>query len=195
MERLFRFRDQHPRQPPGVDRTLALRAAHAGRGRVRPHPAGLRAHALHQHALLRVARLSARQGDRPRRCDGVAVRHQRAAHVRGGVRDHAAHRPQDRRSGQGMGGRPHLGLHSELRAHRRRLHRTLYPQDHTARRPARHARGRVHRLHLPAAGAGDVHDPGHRGGVFRHHPRELVRRRALFQGDPGGSHRHRRRSC
>lgn len=57
--------------------------------------------------------------------------------------------------------------------------------------PARHARGRVHRLHLPAAGAGDVHDPGHRGGVFRHHPRELVRRRALFQGDPGRSHRHR----
>ena len=52
-------------------------------------------------------------------------------------------------------------------AHGRWFHRTLYPQDHTPRRLARHARGRVHCVHLPAAGAGDVHDPDHRGGVFR----------------------------
>ena len=56
-------------------------------------------------------------------CRPRCPRASRAAHVRGGVRDHAAHRPQDRRSGQGMGGRPHLGIHSELRAHGRRLHR------------------------------------------------------------------------
>ena len=53
---------------------------------------------------------------------------------------------------KGSGGRPHLGVHSELRAHGRRLHRTLYPQDHAPRRLARHARGRVHRVRLPAAG-------------------------------------------
>ncbi len=29
------------------------------------------------------------------------------------------------------------------------IRKITYPQDHTARRPARHARGRVHRMHLP----------------------------------------------
>ena len=39
------------------------------------------------------------------------------------VRDHAADRAQDRRPGQGLGGRPDLGLRAELRADGRRLHR------------------------------------------------------------------------
>ena len=37
-----------------------------------------------------------------------------------------------------------------------------HPQNHAARGAARHAGRRVHHLHLHAAGAGDVHDAGHR---------------------------------
>ena len=35
-----------------------------------------------------------------------------------------------------------------------------HPQDHAARRAARHARRRLDRLHLDAPGARDVHDAG-----------------------------------
>ena len=38
----------------------------------------------------------------------------------------------------------------------------LHPQDHAARRAARHARRRVGRLHLHAPGHGDLHDAGDR---------------------------------
>ena len=48
-------------------------------------------------------------------------------------------------------------------------------------------------LHLDAAGAGNVHDAGDRPGLLRHHPGELVRRRALSEGHSGRSGRHRRR--
>ena len=74
-----------------------------------------------------------------------------------------------------------------------RLHRADRAQDHAARRAARHARRRVDRVHLDAARGGDVHDAGHRHRVLRHHPRELVRRRALLAGHSGGARRDRGR--
>ena len=53
-----------------------------------------------------------------------------------------------------------------------------HPQDHAARRAARHAGRRLDHLHLHAPGAGNVHDAGDRPGLLRHHHGELVRRRA-----------------
>ncbi len=129
----------------------------------------------------------------PHRRLRAALGHQRAAHVRGHVRDHAADRAQDRRSDQGLGGRADLGVHPELRADDRRLRRADHPQDHAARRAARHAGRRLDRLHLDAPGAGDVHDAGDRRRLLRDHPGELVRRRALLQGHPGGPRRDRGR--
>ena len=135
--------------------------------------------------------------DRPRRRLRAAVGHQRAAHVRRHVRDHAADLAQDRRSDQGLGGRADLGVHPELRADDRRLHRARASADHAARGAARHAGRRLDHLHLDAAGAGDVHDAGDRPHLLRHHPGELVRRRALSErhsGRPGGDrgrHAHR----
>ena len=56
------------------------------------------------HDVLRLARLSAGEEDRPHRCLRAAVRHQRAAHVRRRVRDHAAdpdhHQGSDARPGK-----------------------------------------------------------------------------------------------
>ena len=94
---------------------------------------------------------------------------------------------------QGLGGRAGLGVLPELHPDRRRLHRALDPQDHAARRPARHAGRRLHRLHLDAPGAGDVHDADHRRHLLRHHPGRLVRRRALPAQPAGRAGRHRRR--
>ena len=96
-----------------------------------------------------------------------------------------------RRSGQGLGGRPRLGVLPELHPDDRRLRRALYPQDHAARGAARHAGRRLDRLHLDAPGAGDVPHAGHRPRLPRHHPGELVRRRALSARHPGGPRRHR----
>ena len=50
------------------------------------------------------------------------------------------------------------------------------PQDHAARRPARHARRRVDHLHLHAPRAGNVHDAGDRPDLLCRDPGELVRR-------------------
>ena len=58
--------------------------------------------------------------------------------------------------------------------------------DHAARRAARHARGRLDRLHLDAAGAGDVPDAGDRHRLPRHHPGRLVRRVRYPRGIPAG---------
>ena len=58
---------------------------------------------------------------------------------------------QDRRSGQGLGGRAHLGLHPELRADGGGFIAPDHPQDHAARRAARHAGRRLDHLHLDAA--------------------------------------------
>ncbi len=69
----------------------------------------------------------------------------------------------------------------------------VYPQDHAARRAARHAGRRLDHLHLDAAGARDVHDAGDRHRLLRHHPGELVRRRALSEGHSGRPGRHRGR--
>ena len=68
-----------------------------------------------------------------------------------------------------------------------------HPQDHPAGGAAGHPGRRVDRLHLHAPGAGDVHDPGHRPGLLRGHPGQLVRRRALLEGHPGRPGGHRRR--
>ena len=100
---------------------------------------------------------------------------------------------QDRRSDQGLGGGPGLGVLPELHPDDRRLHRALYPQDHAARGPARHAGRRLDHLHLDAAGARDVHDAGDRPGLLRHHPGELVRRLPISEGHSGRARRHRRR--
>ena len=55
-----------------------------------------------------------------------------------------------------------------------------HPQDHAARGAARLARRHFHHLHLDAARPARVRDAAHRHGLLRHHPGELVRRRALF---------------
>ncbi len=94
---------------------------------------------------------------------------------------------QDRRPGQGLGGRSRVGLRAELRADGRRLRRADRAQDHAARCAARHARRRVDRVHLDAARGRDVHDAGHRHRVLCDHSGELVWRRALLaSGIPAG---------
>ena len=146
---------------------------------VRPHPAGARADDVPVHLLLCVAGLPAGAEDRTQRCLRAALGRQRAAHVHRHLRDHAADHHQDRRSHEGLVGRPGLGVLPELHPDDRRLHRALYPEDHAARRPARHARRRVGHLHLDAAGARNVHDAADRPGLLCHHPGELVRRREI----------------
>ena len=74
-----------------------------------------------------------------------------------------------------------------------RLHRADHPEDHPAGGAAGHAGRRVDRLHLHATRAGDVHDPGHRRGLLRGHPGQLVRRRPLLEGHPRRPGGHRRR--
>ena len=86
---------------------------------------------------------------------------------------------------------PGLGVLPELHPDDRRLHRPLYPPDHAARRPARHARRRLDRLHLDAPGARDLLEPGDRRGLLRDHPGQLVRRRALSARHPGRPGRDR----
>ena len=54
---------------------------------------------------------------------------------------------------EGLVGRPGLGVLPELHPDDRRLHRAFHPEDHAARRLARHARRRLGHLHLDAAGA------------------------------------------
>ena len=112
LERVLRFRHQHPRQPAGADRPAALRAEDARRPGVRAHPPGGRADDGAVDAVLRVARLPARAAHRPHRRLRAAVGHQRAAHVRRRVRDHAADHAQDRRPGQGLGSRARPGCSS-----------------------------------------------------------------------------------
>ncbi len=67
------------------------------------------------------------------------------------------------------------------------------PPRHAARRPARHAGRRLHRLHLDAPGARDVPHAGHRRLLPRDHPRRLVRRPALPARHPRRPRRHRLR--
>ena len=57
---------------------------------------------------------------------------------------------QDRRSDQGLGSGPDLGVHPELRADDRRFRRAVHPQDHAARGAARHAGRRLDHVHLHA---------------------------------------------
>ena len=61
------------------------------------------------------------------------------------------------RSDAGLGGRPDLGVHAKFRADGRRLHRSLYPQDHPARRPAWVAGRHLDHLHLHEPGGAGVH--------------------------------------
>ena len=131
--------------------------------------------------------------DRPQRCLRAAVGRQRAAHVHRHLRGHAADHAENRRSDQGLVGRPGLGVLPELHPDDRRLHRAVHPQDHAARGAARHAGRRFRDLHLDAPGAGDVHDAADRPGLLRHHHGELVRRRAISEGDSGRAGRDRRR--
>ena len=166
----------------GLLRFVLEDAGHAG---IRPHPAGARADAVPFHVLLCVAGLPAGAEDRTQRRLRASVRRQRAAHVHRHLRDHAADHHQDRRSPQGLVGRPRLGVLSELHPDDRRLHRTLYPENHAACRLARHARRRLGDIHLDAAGAGNVHDTADRSRLLRHHPGELVRRREISQGNSG----------
>ena len=171
----------------------AVRAADADRHRLRPHPARARADDVPLDRLLRVARLPASQEDRARRRLRAALGHLGAAHVRRHLRDHAADRDRDRRPDQGLGGRPRLGVLPELHPDDRRLRRALHPPRHAACGAARHAGGRLDRLHLDAPGARDVHDAGDRRRLPRDHPRRLVRRRALSARHPGRACRHRLR--
>ncbi len=57
---------------------------------------------------------------------------------------------------KGWSAGPGLGVLPELHPDDRRLHRAVHPQDHAARRAARHAGRCFRHLHLDAAGAGDV---------------------------------------
>ena len=55
LERLLRFRNQHPGQHAGADRPVAVRAEDARLTGVRPHPAGAWHDDVPVHLLLRVA--------------------------------------------------------------------------------------------------------------------------------------------
>ena len=72
-----------------------------------------------------------------------------------------------------------------------RLHRAGDPQDHAAGGAARLARRHLHHLHFDAARPAGVRDAADRHGLLRDHPRQLVRRRALFPGRAGRPDRHR----
>ena len=123
LERLLRLRHQYPGQRARADRAAAFRAENARCAGVRPHPAGHRADAVPQHGVLRLARLSAGQEDRPHRVcalpSGISVPHMF-------VVTFVVMLPilnADQGSRAGLGGRPHLGVRAELRADGRRLHR------------------------------------------------------------------------
>ncbi|MFD2577826.1 cysteine hydrolase family protein [Novosphingobium colocasiae] len=90
LERLLRVRDQYPRQRARADGPVAVRAQDAGRDRVRPHPAGRRPDDVPFNLLLRLACPQAGDPDRAGRRLRAAIGDQRAAHVRGRVRRHAA---------------------------------------------------------------------------------------------------------
>ncbi len=98
---------------------------------------------------------------------------------------------EHRRPDQGMGGRARLGLLPKLHPDARRLRRALHPQGHASRRAPRHARRRLDRLHLDAAGDGDLPHARDRHRLPRHHSRELVRRRALSARHSGRPRRRR----
>ena len=117
---------------------------------VRPHPARARADAVSQHRILRVPGLEPGAQDRPHRCLRVALGHQRPAYVRGHVRGDAADQARHQRSDSGLGGRPDLGVHPELRPDGRRLRRPIHPENHPAGRPAWLAGGHLDHLHLDA---------------------------------------------
>ncbi len=146
LERLIRVRHQHPAQPAGAHRPSALRAEDAGRNRLRPHSSGLRPDVVHEHHVLRLARLSIGQKNRAQRRHCAALGYQRPAHVRRRIRHHVADHAANRRSDQGLGSRADLGIHSELRAHDRRLRRALDSQSHPARGTTRHT-GRAYPSH------------------------------------------------
>ncbi len=147
---------------------LAVRPADARRAGVQAHPARRRADDVHEHLLLRVARLSSGEEDRAQRRLRAALRDQRAAHVHRHAGHHAAGQARHRRSDEGLAGGADLGVHPELRADGRRLHCPHRPPDHAQGRAARRARRRLHHLHLHEARAGDVHDAdGRRSSASR----------------------------
>ena len=172
LERLLRLRHQHPRQHAGADRPAALRAEDARRAwsSAASCPA-LGLMMFLSHRLLRLARLPARQAHRPQRRLRAALGHQRAAHVRRHVRDHAAD-PSSRPAIPIKGWEAGLAwvfIQSFVLMIGGFI-APVHPQDHAARRAARHAGRRVDHLHLDAPGAGDVHDAGDRHRLLRHHP-------------------------
>src|SRR5437762_105011 len=82
---LFPYTTLFRSEPARPERTSALRAQDARRPGLSAHPSGHRAHDVHEHALLRLARLPACQENRAHRRLRTAVGHQRAeigrAHV------------------------------------------------------------------------------------------------------------------
>ena len=191
LERVFRLRHQHSGEHAGPHGPPAFRAEDAGQHRLRPHPARARPDDVPLDDVLRMAGLSPGETHRPRRCLRAALGRQRAAYVRRYLRHHAADPRPHRRSGESLGSRPRLGVLPELHPDDRRVRRALYPQDHAPRGAARHAGRRLDRLHLDASGDGNLYDAGDRPRLLRHHPGELVRRRALSARHPGGACRDR----
>ena len=114
--------------------------------------AGDRPHAVPLHALLRVAGLRlAKKTGRTDVCalpSGISVPHMFIVTFVIMLPIAA----QDRRSDQGLGGGPDVGVHPELRPDDRRLRRTRHPEDHAARGAARHARRCLGHLHLDGSG-------------------------------------------
>src|SRR5260370_744212 len=95
LERVFRIRNQYPRQYAGAHRLVAVRVEDAGLTRLRPHSARARADDVPLHDVLRLPRLSAGAQERPQRCLRVALGRERAAHVHRDLRDHVADHAQD----------------------------------------------------------------------------------------------------
>ena len=135
LERILRLRHQHPRQPAHADRSAPLRAADAGGSGLQAHPPGRRPHDVHEHHVLRVARLSPGEKDREKRRLRAAFGHQRAAHVHRHAGDHAAGQAGDGRPDQGLAGRSDVGLHPEFRADGRRVSRPDRAGASRRRRP------------------------------------------------------------
>ena len=101
------------------------------------------------------------------------------AHVRRHLRGDAADPRQDERPRPGLGSRSDLGFRAEFRADGRRVRGSGDPQDHAAGGPAGIPRRDLHHLHLDAPRPAHVRDTPDRDRVLRHHPGQLVRRRAL----------------
>ena len=115
------------------------------------NPAGGRFNVVSGQYLLCLDGTKASRENRAVRCDGAAIRAQRAAYVYRRIRHHAADYAANQGPHQGLGGWSGLGLCRRHCPVCRRLHRADHPAPDTARRIARHPGRNIHYLYLAPA--------------------------------------------